>query len=107
VGEGGRVEELLDPGGEQVLAWAIPGVAKGPGASRGGARPARFVRAHLDLARDGAASCTRLLGRERRMPGARRWRLDLGEPEIRRGATGAPRAGGAAPTRPGPHGRAL
>jgi hypothetical protein len=85
------VEQLLDPGGEQVLACAIPGVAQGPGASRRGARPARFVRAHLDLARDRAASCCRLLRHERRMPGARRGRLDLGEPEIRRAAMALPR----------------
>src|SRR5258708_2481916 len=86
------VEQLLDPGGEQVLACAIPAVAQGPGASRRGARPARFVRAHLDLARDRTASCSRLLGRERRMPGARRGRLDLGEPEIRRAAPPPPPA---------------
>src|SRR5262249_43588347 len=34
------VEQLLDPGGEQVLACAIPGVAQGPGAPRRRARPA-------------------------------------------------------------------
>src|SRR6266705_3312072 len=53
------VEQLLDPGGEQVLACAIPGVAQGPGAPRRGAWSARFVHAHLDLARDRAASCSR------------------------------------------------
>ena len=95
------VEQLLDPGGEQVLACAIPGVAQGPGAPRRGARPARFVRAHLDLARDRAASCFRLLGRERRMPGSRRRRLDLGEPEIRRAAVALPRGGGHAAIGPG------
>src|SRR5262249_59422277 len=67
----------------------------------GGARPARFVRAHLDLARDRAASCSRLLGSERRMPGARRRRLDLSEPEIRRAAMALPRGGGHAAIGPG------
>ena len=95
------VEQLLDPGGEQVLGCAIPGIAQGPGAPRRGARAARFVRAHLDLARDRAASCARLPGRERRMPGARRWRLDLGEPEIRRAAMALPRGGGHAAIRSG------
>src|SRR5262249_42766293 len=95
------VEQLLNPGGEQVLGCAIPGVAQGPGASRGEARPARFVRAHLDLARDRAASCSHLLGRERRMPGARRRRLDLREPEIRRAAPALP-PGGPPPLRAGP-----
>ena len=56
------VEQLLDPGGEQVLACAIPGVAQGPGTPPRGAWSAQFVRAHLDLARDRAASWSRLLG---------------------------------------------
>jgi hypothetical protein len=88
------VEQLLDPGGEQIVHCATPGVAQGPGAPRGGARAARFVWAHLYFARDRATSCSRLLGRERCMPGARRRRLDLGKPEIRRAAMALPRGGG-------------
>jgi hypothetical protein len=65
----------------------------GPGR---GARPARLVGAYLDLARDRAASCSRLLGRERRTPGVRRRRLDLSEPETRLAAMMLPRGGGPA-----------
>src|SRR5262249_58719636 len=78
------IEQLLDPSGEQILACAIPAVAQGPRAPRRGGWAAWFVWAHLDLARDRAASCSRLLRGERRKPRARRRRLDLGEPEIRR-----------------------
>src|SRR5262249_61711459 len=77
-----------------VLAGAIPGVAHGPGATRAEARRSGFARARLARARAGAASRAGLLGRERRTPGARRRRLDLGEPEIRRAAMALPRGGG-------------
>src|SRR6185503_11424306 len=75
-------EQLLDPGGEQVLHAAIPRVAQWPGISCSGLRPRRLIGAYGDFAGNIAA-----VGRsEVRPPFSGGRRVDLGEPEIRRPA---------------------
>ena len=89
-----RVEQLLDPGGIQVLGLAVPGVAQRPDAALRRARPRRLVGVHGDLARDRAA-LGRRVGRARasrcQVPAA--GLRDLGEPEIRRPAVPLARRG--------------
>src|SRR5579872_3246750 len=78
------IEKFLDPGGKQVFSCPVPAGVHGPGAPGDRARPWRRVGAHLDFARNRAALDWRMIAYERCTPGPRGWRLDLGEPEIRR-----------------------
>ena len=82
-----RVEKLLDPGGVEILGFAIPGVAHRPYARTRTVRLRRHVGAHRDLAGDGAA-----VAGELRLPGAGGRGSDLAEPGIRGAAL--PRARG-------------
>ncbi len=88
-----RVEQLLDPCGIQVFRRAIPGVAHGPDAPLRSAWPRRLGGAHGDVARDGAALGRGVVARERRAPGPRRRRGDLGDPDIGRPAAPLTRLG--------------
>jgi hypothetical protein len=81
-----RIEQLLDPGGIQVLVRAVPGIAQGPDAALGRVRPRRLAPAHNDVARDRAARGWGALAREPRLPFPGGRRGDLDDPEIRRPA---------------------
>src|SRR5262245_65686780 len=89
-----RVEELLDPGGIEVLGLAIPGVAQRPEGSLGRLRSWRLGCAHSDLVGDCAAFGARAIARELRLPSSAGRRGDLGEPEIGRTAVSLTRFGG-------------
>src|SRR5262249_28946841 len=87
------IEQLLDPCRIQVFGRAIPCIAHRPEASVALARAWRLAALDCDLTGNRAALDRCTIARERRAPGSRGWRGDLGEPEIRRPALPVTRRG--------------
>ncbi len=85
-GRGGierRVEELFDPGGIQVLGFAVPAIAQGPNAAACHAWTRRLVAKHGDLARDRLAVGLAAMALKPCLPSPGGGRGYLGKPEIR------------------------